>query len=119
LDKSPTTDLDSAILDEDKDYEMVLSSSLGTRLDSPNLECTHNTSLGPLQEKRHVSSARETAILQGRGLKQISAYLNDLKLASTSTNLGTPTTTGEPHVYGLKEHYQFMNLWGATCARVH
>ena len=49
-DISLTTDLDSAILDEEEDYEMVLSSSLGNRLDSPNSECTHNSSLGPLQE---------------------------------------------------------------------
>jgi hypothetical protein len=57
--------------------------------------------------------------LQGRGLKQIRAYLNNHRHASNSSNQGPTKSTGEPHVYGLDHHCQFTNMWGATCARVH
>jgi hypothetical protein len=116
------TDLAPTSTDVEVDYESVLSMSRSSRQDPAHSESNHNTSyaLGPFQEKQHVSSARKTLSLQGRGLKQIRAYLNNHRHASNSSNRGPTKSTGEPHVYGLDYHYQFTNMWGATtCARVH
>lgn len=88
-------DLESTFSDDEDHYLMVLSLSQSNGLVLPNLKCTH-TSLGPLEEEGHVSSARETLRLQGRGLEQIRAYLNNLKLSSNSANPGLLTVPGNP-----------------------
>jgi hypothetical protein len=116
-----TMDSESTSTDVEDNYKMVLPMSRSSRQDPAHLESNHSTSyaLGPLQEKRHLSSARETLSLHGRRLKQIRAYLKDHRLVSNSSNRRPTKSTGEPYVYGLDHHYQFMNMWGATCARVH
>jgi hypothetical protein len=103
---SLTTDPEPTSTDVEDHYEFVLSVSRSSRQDPAHLESNHNTlyALGPLQEKQYVSSARETLSLQGRGLKQTRAYLNDHRHASNSSNRGPTKSTSEPHVYGLDRH---------------
>jgi hypothetical protein len=60
-------DSESTFTDVEDDDKMVLSMSQSSRQDLAHLESNHNTSLGALQEKQHVSSARKTLGLQGRG----------------------------------------------------
>jgi hypothetical protein len=57
--------------------------------------------------------------LQGRGLKEIRAYLNNLKLSPSSANPGSTNITGESSFSGLEHHYWVMNKWGAMCVKVH
>ena len=103
------------------DYVMTFPSSHSNRLSTiSQLTNTDETKTGTWQEKRHVSSARETRCLQGRGIQQLREFLNDQKVMSPGVgDLSTHRKTMEPKVYGFNHHYQFMNLWGATCPIVH
>jgi hypothetical protein len=59
-----------------------------------------------IKEKQHVSSARETKVLQCRGIEQIQNLANDRQVPL-------------PKIYGFVQHYHFSDLWGATSMEQH
>jgi hypothetical protein len=97
-------------------YAMTLEDTFASRVEDVNDDQIGSEVAGadslpsswiPPQPKRLVSSARETHHLQSLGLKQILDDLSDRSMIS------------EPQVYGRSQHYQFMNVWGATSDVYH
>ena len=110
------SDAVSCYSSDSDDYQMTLPSCPCNGIMSQKSEHAHVPLRSP-PEKRHVSSARETLVLQSRGIEQIRDFLNDQQ---QSTVLGHPKSQRcEPSVYGFNHHYRFINLWGATCRKVH
>jgi hypothetical protein len=121
-DKSSTdcnSSSDSFLSYDQTDYVMTIPSTQFNVPSSSQLNIPTETDIVSWQEKRHVSSARETKCLQGRGIQQIREILNDQKVSSVVGHPSTLRQTMEPKVYGFNHHYQYMNLWGATCPIVH
>ena len=99
---------------------MILPSSFPSVLPTTDsLTSSEPVSLDVVQEKRHVSSARETRLLQRSGIEQIRNLANDLQVPPPNGLPSLKNSRGLPKVYGFVEHYHFTDLWGATLMKQH
>ncbi len=97
---------ESSLSYDQTDYVMTFPSTQFNVTSSSQLNIPTGTDIVSWQEKRHVSSARETKCLQGRGIQQLRGFLNDQKVVLAGVgDLSTHQKTMEPKVYGFNHHY--------------
>jgi hypothetical protein len=105
---------------DDSEYGLILPSSFPSVLPTTDsLTFSEPVSVDVVQEKRHVSSARETRLLQRSGIEQIRNLANDLQVPPPNGLPSIKNSRGLPKVYGFVEHYHFTDLWGATLMKQH